>query len=272
MSARSIRRAAERATLKAARKAAICPAMNSVVASEEQTFEIPEPVAAPEPSARIAANRQNSLKSTGAKTAQGRAVSSLNALKTGLTGVTVLLPSEDAGPYQSHILSYEKQFKPVGPEECALTQSIADIRWRLNRIPALELALITIGHNELAARDENFNRPDLTPLLEMQIRRAFEKDFRNLHLQEARLARRREKEMAELRTLQAERKVEEEKGLAEGMRLYTNARYRKQPFDFASHGFEFSKERFISFLASQTLPIKYQELTAEPAESMPATA
>jgi hypothetical protein len=53
---------------------------------------------------------------------------------------------------QTHILSYEKQFKPVGPEECALAQSIADIRWRLNRIPALEFALITIGRHQLAAR------------------------------------------------------------------------------------------------------------------------
>src|ERR1700722_12202925 len=122
--------------------------------------------------ARTAANRANAQHSTGAKTAQGHATSSLNALKTGLTGVTVLLPSDSADLYKSHILSYEKQFKPIGPEECALVQSIADVRWRLNRIPALEMALITIGRDELAAQDDNFNRADLDPVLEMQIRRA----------------------------------------------------------------------------------------------------
>jgi hypothetical protein len=243
MSPRSIRRAAEREALKAARKA--------------------------EPSeARLAANRANAQHSTGPKTSQGRAVSSLNALKTGLTGVTVLLPSDDADAYKSHILSYEKQFKPVGPEECALAQSIADIRWRLNRIPALEMALITIGRDELAAQDDNFNRTDLGPVLEMQIRLAYEKDFRNLHLQEARLARRREKEMVELRALQAERKAQETEELMKAARAYIAARHYKKPFDFASFGFEFSKERFITFLASQTPAIQYEELT----DSMQATA
>jgi len=146
--------------------------------------------------AQLNANRENAQHSTGPKTAAGRAASSMNALKTGLTGVTVLLPSEDTAAYQSHIVSYEKQFKPLGPEESALVQSIADIRWRLNRIPALEIALISIAHKELAATNEEFNRPDITPVLEMEIRRAYGKDFRNLHLQESRLARRREKEMA----------------------------------------------------------------------------
>jgi hypothetical protein len=218
--------------------------------------------------ARINANRANAQSSTGPTSATGKAKASLNALKTGLTGVTVLLPSDDADAYKSHILSYEKQFKPVGPEECALTQSIADIRWRLNRIPALEFALITIGRHQLAAQDESFNRPDLNPVLEMEIRLAYAKDFRNLHLQEARLARRREKEMVELRALQTERKAQETEELMKATRVYIAARHYKKPFDLAALGFEFSKERFISFLASQTPAIQYEELT----DSMQATA
>jgi hypothetical protein len=268
MSDRSIRRAAERQALKDARKAAVQQAMQSS-ASPTPAAAAQQPETTSEPSAaRLAANRANAQFSSGPTSPIGKAVSSLNALKTGLTGVTVLLPSDDAAAYKSHILSYERLFTPVGPEESALTQSIADLRWRLNRIPALEMALISLGRQELAAANGQTQLPDLDPVLEVQIRRAYAKDFRNLNLQEARLARRREKEMAELCSLQAARKAEEEKALNDGVRLYTNARHLKQSFDFDAHGFEFSKPRFIAFLAAQVPPIKYEELT----QTMPATA
>jgi hypothetical protein len=221
--------------------------------------------------ARLAANRANAQHSSGPTSASGKAKASLNALKTGLTGVTIMLPSEDANAYKAHILSYEKQFKPVGPEECALVQSIADIRWRLNRIPALEMALITIGRSELAAKDESYNRAELDPVLEMEIRRAYEKDFRNLHLQENRLARRREKEMTELRALQAERKAQEAEDLQQLAKHYMYAQSAKKPFDPAALGFEFSKERFITFLARQYPGVKYEDLPAQPAATKQAT-
>jgi hypothetical protein len=33
--------------------------------------------------------------------------------------------------------SYEKEFQPIGIEESELVQSLADISWRLRRVPAL---------------------------------------------------------------------------------------------------------------------------------------
>ncbi len=272
MSDRSIRRAAERQALKDARKAAVRQAMQSS-ASPTPAAAAQQPETTSELSAaRLAANRANAQFSSGPTSPIGKAVSSLNALKTGLTGVTVLLPSDDAAAYKSHILSYERLFTPVGPEESALTQSIADLRWRLNRIPALEYALLAIGQKELAATNEEFNRTGLTPILEMEIRRAYSKDFRNLQLQEARLSRRREKEMAELRALQAERKNEVSEDLKSASRLYIGALTNQRPFDFESHGFEFSKAQFIAFLAAQTPSILYKELTADAPETMHATA
>ena len=217
---------------------------------------------------KLNANRENAQSSTGPKSSEGKAKVALNALKTGLTGVTVFLPSEDAEAYQAHILSYEKLFKPVGPEECALTQSIADLRWRLNRIPSLELALLHIGRTELAKQHELFNQPTMNPILEMEIRRNYVKDFRNLHLQENRLARRRDKEMAELKALQAERIAKETEALKEATTRYVAARSQNQPFDFASFGFEFSIERFIKHLAMQNPPIRWEELS----EALNATA
>jgi len=78
---------------------------------------------------------------------------------------------------------------------------------------------------------------------------AYEKQFKNLQLQESRLARRREREMAELRQLQQERKSKESAALENATRAYLLARSRNQPFDLAALGFEFSKQRFEAHLA-----------------------
>jgi hypothetical protein len=45
--------------------------------------------------AQLAANRANAEKSCGPKTAAGKFTSSHNAVKTGLTGRTILLPTDD---------------------------------------------------------------------------------------------------------------------------------------------------------------------------------
>jgi hypothetical protein len=184
MTARSIRRAAERKALKLTRKDAISPA-------------------------RLAANRENALLSTGPRTEDGKCTSSLNAVKTGLTGVTVLLPTDDAAEYQRHITAYEKEFQPVGIEESELVQSLADISWRLRRIPSLEMAIYAQGRIEFADQFEDQKDSDVRrSLIELHTHLAYEKQLRNLQLQEARLVRRREKETAELRRLQTERAAE----------------------------------------------------------------
>lgn len=58
-------------------------------------------------------------RSTGPRTEEGKAKSSLNAIKTGLTGRTVLLPSDDIAAYQEHLASLKDQHKPetdAGPK------------------------------------------------------------------------------------------------------------------------------------------------------------
>src|SRR4051794_15884848 len=100
MTPRQVRRAAERKALKQARKAA-----NISVFSSEQPIAVPEPpIRSPERSdgftqaaldatptispSQLAANRANSQLSTGPKSPEGKAKSSLNAVKTALTGRT----------------------------------------------------------------------------------------------------------------------------------------------------------------------------------------
>ena len=100
--------------------------------------------------AQIAANQANALLSTGPTSAAGKAKSSLNAVKTGLTGRTVLLPSEDAALYEQHVTRFMQQYEPVGDEEQTLVQSLADTQWRLLRIPSLEAGIYALGRLEFA--------------------------------------------------------------------------------------------------------------------------
>jgi hypothetical protein len=195
MTARSIRRAQERKLRKAAEKAARL--------TQSQSVETPS-------EARLAANQANAHLSTGPRTEEGKAISSLNAVKTGLTGRTVLLPSDDAEAYRRHVTAYESEYRPVGLRETELVQSLADTQWRLQRIPGLEIAIYARGRQEFADSYSEYDDVALrTSLIDLDVHLKYEKQLRNLQLQESRLQRRYEKEMAELRRLQQERRATE---------------------------------------------------------------
>ncbi len=160
--------------------------------------------------AQIAANQKNAQLSAGPTSEAGKAKSSLNAVKSALTGRTVLLPGDHAAEYQRHLAAFTDEFQPAGLRECELVQSIADTWWRLRRIPALEMALFAKGRIEFANLFEEADLAARPHLIDAHTFLVYEKQIRNLQIQEARLARRREKEMAELRELQQQRKEKEE--------------------------------------------------------------
>ncbi len=49
-----------------------------------------------------------------------------NALRHGLTGRTVVVPSQDLDLYRDHVKSITASLKPEGPEEIQLASLIAD--------------------------------------------------------------------------------------------------------------------------------------------------
>jgi hypothetical protein len=227
MTARSIRRAIERKAKKLEKK-------------RLQT----EPLA----EARLLANQANAQLSTGPHNEKCKAESpgaqgDLQPVVrvstwTGLTGRTVLLPSDDVAEYELHLAAYIEEFAPAGLLESNLAQSIADTDWRLRRIPALESALFAKGRIEFA---ELFNEQDLAArphLIDAHTFITYEKQIRNLQLQEARLARRREKEIAELRKLQNERTAR----LAPAMPVVRvqEPRIQKKQQEIPANGFVFS--------------------------------
>ncbi|HEX4229777.1 MAG TPA: hypothetical protein VHZ07_13980 [Bryobacteraceae bacterium] len=226
---RKARRAAERAARKAAEH----------TASEPQLTE-PRPSGSGLIPARLAANPTNAQ------------LSEPNIQQvTALTGRTVLLPGDDAGRYENHLNQYKKAYQPVGERECELVQSLADTTWRLDRIPGLEEAIYARGCTEFAAEVSDLDPRSRSASLNMRTYLAYERQLRNLNLQEMRLHRLREKLTAEIKQLQKEREQKEKDGLAIAAKLYVAAKHDRKPFHPSDYGFEFSIADLEGYLYGQ---------------------
>jgi hypothetical protein len=105
---------------------------------------------------KIAANRQNALKSTGPKTPQGKAYSQRNALKHGLFArdwwdfVTL---GEDPEEYEKLLNDLRDQYQPIGRAEELDVERIALCWWRLKRAWRYENAASHIGVRDFARQE-----------------------------------------------------------------------------------------------------------------------
>src|SRR4051794_38197578 len=87
------------------------------------------------------ANRLNSLKSTGPRTLEGRATSSANSLKHGLTARHVVLSIEDRAAFEEFRADMLDEYQPVGTQELLLVTQICDGWARIMRCRAMETDL-----------------------------------------------------------------------------------------------------------------------------------
>jgi hypothetical protein len=208
---------------------------------------------------RVAANRANAQLSTGPRTEAGKAKSSLNAVKTGLTGRTVLLPSEDVKQYQAHVRDFQEELQPVGALETIVVQSLADTQWRLNRIPSLESGILALGRKrcdpDLFAEEKDPQVREV--LLQAHVFNTEAQPLKNLYLQESRLRRQYANDIKELERLRAERAArqedeEEEECDCEECRAARQACEAEENEEETSNGFEFSNRQSPRSQSDQT--------------------
>jgi hypothetical protein len=89
---------------------------------------------------RVEANRRNARKSTGPKSAGGKAMSKMNAFKHGLLAREVVVPGFglNAGEHESKFQAlhqmYREHLEPVGPLEEMMVERIVTAYWRLHRV------------------------------------------------------------------------------------------------------------------------------------------
>src|SRR5712692_5039779 len=169
--------------------------------------------------ARIARNRANAQHSTGPKTETGKKRSSLNALRHGLTGHTIVLPTEDLAAYERFTKRFFDDLKPKGILEEQLVQSLADTSWRLNRIPALENNLLALGFAEHSDHIITEHPEVHAALAIAEALREQTKAFSALSMHGQRLSRQFERTLQQLRELQAERRSAEQTQLRKNKQL-----------------------------------------------------
>src|SRR6266481_9856437 len=155
---------------------------------------------------RAETNRENAQKSTGSRTEAGKQRSSLNALRHGLTGQTVVLPSDDLIAYQRHCKGFHDQYQPKNPTEVQLTQTVADLSWRLNRATAIETNMLALGITEQSHRVDTENDQVHTALAMAKAFREQSQAFANLALYEHRLNVRHDKALKQLREMRSSAK------------------------------------------------------------------
>jgi len=102
---------------------------------------------------QIDANRLNALQSTGPRTAQGKAVSSQNALKSGLDADSPFVIGESRQEFAELQDEYFARFLPRSPDERFLVDTLIRNEWLLRRLFRVESQLWEY-HTMRASRSE----------------------------------------------------------------------------------------------------------------------
>jgi hypothetical protein len=101
-----------------------------------------------------AANRRNAKKSTGPRTAAGKAKSAQNATQHGLLARRAVLSDEDGAAYEEWRLTLIHELWPESPLETLIVNRIAAAQWRLARVPGIEVELLERLRRDGLGRDE----------------------------------------------------------------------------------------------------------------------
>jgi hypothetical protein len=91
--------------------------------------------------AQINANRLNAQKSTGPKSPEGKAASSLNALKSGIDAWSHIIPGEDPAELEALTAAFHNQYQPADPTQLALVDTLISTEWIQRRLRRIEAQL-----------------------------------------------------------------------------------------------------------------------------------
>jgi hypothetical protein len=154
----------------------------------------------------------------------------LSAYRHGLTGQIHLLTDADRAAYEKHCQGYHQSLAPRGPVEIDLVQAVADDRWRLKHAACLESSIFADG---ITQPDEvtSGNAEVDTALAQGRVWISKGGNLQLLGLYESRIQRRFEKNMAEIRTLQSDRKASLEQILEEADLLWQLAESKGEEAD-----------------------------------------
>ena len=137
---------------------------------------------------QAAANRRNAEKSTGPKTAEGKAKSSRNAVTHGLRAASLVLPTENQQDFDNLFFELEAEWRPQSQSERLLVEQMAVAQWKLLRTQRAQNKILIKdpdGLEQLPALDRLY-----------QIEARFERSFFRAYKELDRMNRLRQKELS----------------------------------------------------------------------------
>ena len=173
---------------------------------------------------QLAANRANSQHSTGPTSDEGKAASSQNSLKHGLTGKNVLLPDENKTEFELFCTEVVASLEPEGPIEREFAQIVANDQWRLRRVKRIEDGLLargTFGPTDPLNEPACFQDCDILAQSFMENRRS----FNNLSQYERRIYCTMTNALKQIKDLQTARNKHHEDIVAKAHDLYATWRF-----------------------------------------------
>jgi hypothetical protein len=102
---------------------------------------------------QIAANRRNAAKSTGPRSPEGKARSSMNALKSGVDAE--IIPGENPGALAELTNQYLRRWRPTTPEQRCYVDTLIRNDWVLSRLARAESDLWQYGMLSPYQSDKN---------------------------------------------------------------------------------------------------------------------
>lgn len=94
---------------------------------------------------RLQANRANAARSTGPKTAEGKARSSRNALRHGLLAKHLLVGQENPESFHALLNMMIDRFSPVNDVEFGMIEEMTAAYWRVRRAWTIETEMLEAG-------------------------------------------------------------------------------------------------------------------------------
>jgi hypothetical protein len=177
---------------------------------------------------------------TGPKTAAGKARSAQNATRHGLAGRVVVLPSEDLSVYRQFCEDFIADLHPETSVEREFAQAVADGHWRLRRVRTTEDSMFALGHDE-GQGDFDANHPSIhAAYTAAKTFRDHAPAFNTLSIYEQRIQRGIEKNMKQLRELQADRKTRKSAERTRALLLHDFFTMQDLPYNPTEDGFVYS--------------------------------
>ncbi len=114
--------------------------------------------------AQVSANRVNAQKSTGPRTAEGKAAVGLNAVKHGLRAQAVVLPGEEPDEYDRYRARMLEDLQPRDLQEMERAERIVGLAWQLRRAGRYHSAVFDALYEQQAAQMALVGANDYSPL------------------------------------------------------------------------------------------------------------